>query len=523
MFELVIPWLLSVAFASAFWKVLQISSRRRRLPLPPSPPSYPIIGNIFDVPTKDMHVAFRDMNVKYGDIVYLNVCGQPMIVLGTHEAATDLLEKRSANYSGRLFSMAISRSGWEWLFSVADYGTQWRKTRRLLHEYMHPNAVKQYRPIQEREVTKYLVRLLEHPKEFLHHGRHLFGAITIRAGYGIDVDTDKEIDYLEIAERAMAAFAVTFLPGKYLVELVPILRYLPSCIPGGHFKREAAEWSPIVRKMREVPWNAAMTALREGRGLPSMASGLLERTSGLDPEAAAEQVEFSKDAVAAAYTGGADTTLSTLQNIYVAMASFPEVQKRAQAELDAVVGPHRLPTFSDKEDLPYVTALIKESLRWRPVSPLALIHVSMEEDEYKGFCIPKRSAMVFNIWAYTQDPRLYPDPQAYKPERYLRDGKIDPDVQDPAGIAFGYGRRICPGRHFAEASLFAVVSKLLHTMSIEPPRDESGQPIDLAKTVKMTHGIISYPEPFECIIKPRSPEAETLIRNACSEVEAASA
>ena len=91
-------------------------------------------------------------------------------------------------------------------------------------------------------------------------------------------------------------------------------------------------------------------------------------------------------------------TLSTLQTFYIAMASYPEVQKRAQVELDAVVGPHRLPTFADKDDLPYVGALIKECLRWRPVVPLALVHLSMEEDEYKGYRIPARSAVVCNPW-----------------------------------------------------------------------------------------------------------------------------
>ena len=80
------------------------------------------------------------------------------------------------------------------------------------------------------------------------------------------------------------------------------------------------------------------------------------------------------------------------------MASFPDVQKRAQAELDAVIGPQRLPNFADRENLPYVAALIKEALRWRPVSPLALMHLSLEEDEYKGYCIPKGSAVVFNLW-----------------------------------------------------------------------------------------------------------------------------
>ena len=65
----------------------------------------------------------------------------------------------------------VLRSGWTWLFSVNSYGAQWRRTRRLFHEYMHPNAVLRYRPIQKREAAKYLLHILETPKNFLHHGR----------------------------------------------------------------------------------------------------------------------------------------------------------------------------------------------------------------------------------------------------------------------------------------------------------------------------------------------------------------
>ena len=80
------------------------------------------------------------------------------------------------------------------------------------------------------------------------------------------------------------------------------------------------------------------------------------------------------------------------------MASYPEVQKRAQAELDTVVGPHRLPTFADKSNLPYLNALVKECLRFRPVAPLGFTHKSMEEDEYRGYRIPKGSSIVYNVW-----------------------------------------------------------------------------------------------------------------------------
>ena len=150
----------------------------------------------------------------------------------------------------------------------------------------------------------------------------MFGAISIRVGYGVEVDKDRDTDYLGIAEKAMETFSQLFVPGKYLVESFPIMRFLPYPLPGTQFKRDAADCRSIVRKMRDVPWEAAVTALvgeqaalflyheltsspfqREGRGLPSMVSGLLERLAHLDGETAAEEEEYSKNAVASVYAG----------------------------------------------------------------------------------------------------------------------------------------------------------------------------------------------------------------------------
>ena len=91
-------------------------------------------------------------------------------------------------------------------------------------------------------------------------------------------------------------------------------------------------------------------------------------------------------------------TLSTLRTFFAAMAANPDVQKRAQEELDSVIGLGRLPTLEDKPSLPYISALIKECLRWRSVVPLSVPHVLTEDDEYKGYYLPKGSLVISNIW-----------------------------------------------------------------------------------------------------------------------------
>ena len=107
--------------------------------------------------------------------------------------------------------------------------------------------------------------------------------------------------------------------------------------------------------------------------------------------------ELIKDSAGVTYAAGADTSVSTLTTFILAMTLHPEIQKRAQAELDAVLG-DRLPTFADKDDLPFVTAVMKEVLRWIPVLPLAVPHRAMSTDQYKGYFIPAGASVLGNTW-----------------------------------------------------------------------------------------------------------------------------
>ncbi|EIW62519.1 cytochrome P450 [Trametes versicolor FP-101664 SS1] len=314
----------------------------------------------------------------------------------------------------------------------------------------------------------------------------------------------------------MAVFNHALFPGEYLAEKFPSLRFLPSWFPGAKFKRKSKVWVSAVHRLRDVPWERTVAKIRGGTAIPSIATSLMKDVPDVKSGEVTEEEVAAKKVTATAYAAGADTTLSTMQSFFLAMASNPDAQRKAQAELDAVVGRQRLPTFADRESLPYVCALISECLRWRPVAPLGFPHRSTEDDCFRGYFIPKGTVTIANVWAYSRDTRYYPDPEAFSPERFLKDGKPNPDVLDPAAFVFGYGRRICPGRHFADASLFMLTATVLHTLTISAPLDAHGHPVKLEG--KMTAGVISYPEPFEADIKSRGSWAEALVRESCSAV-----
>jgi cytochrome P450 len=161
--------------------------------------------------------------------------------------------------------------------------------------------------------------------------------------------------------------------------------------------------------------------------------------------------------------GPARQTISTLSSFFLVLLLYPEVQKRAQAEIDEVIGRGRLPGLNDRPNLPYIDGLCKELLRWRLVLPLGVAHATTEDDVYGGYFIPKGTTVLPNTWCVGQegkkgiwgllscslacirailhDPEVYGDPETFKPERFLTDdGKKV--LEDPLLMyAFGYGRR----------------------------------------------------------------------------------
>lgn len=196
--------------------------------------------------------------------------------------------------------------------------------------------------------------------------------------------------------------------------------------------------------------------------------------------------------------GGVDTTSSSTLSFVLAMCVFRDAQKRAQAEIDRVVGHERSPDWSDESSLPYVKALVSEVLRWRTVTilggiPHAPIQVSsargtvarwisvikaqnitnipFKDDEYKGYFIPKDTAITGNVWAIHRNPREFPEPDVFRPERFLG-GPERPYPNKQGHNAFGWGRRQCSGQPLAEQGLFITIARLLWAFDIRPGLDE---------------------------------------------------
>ncbi|KAK0480062.1 cytochrome P450 [Armillaria novae-zelandiae] len=498
------------------------SIRRRRLPLPPGPKGLPLIGNLWDAPTEFPWRTYAQWTATYGDIFYLDTPGNPTVVVNSAQAVADLFEKRSGNYSDRPDFTMSKLAGWGSFVTFMGYSNWWRKHRRMLHEYFQLRAVPAYYPVQMKATSTLLQQLLKSPDGVAHHVRHHAGSIIMKIVYGYDVDPHGD-RFVGLVDRAMESARIIGNLGTFLVDYIPSLQYLPrECrpiesfvlnlghigwFPGTQFMSLADSWRKDVDAMQQEPFEYTSQSLDTGTAPSSLVSVNLAKMINIDMPEKEAHLEVIRNTASVAFAGGADTTVSTVLSTMLAFLLYPEVQAKAQAELDAVVGHTRLPNFDDRAQLPYINAVVLEALRWNPVVPAGVPHRSVKEDVYRGYYIPAGATIVGNIWAILHDEKDYPNPLAFDPNRFMpQDGK---EPQPEPTAAFGFGRRICPGRHLASNTVWIAVASMAATLSFSKAVDSDGRVIEPSDI--FTDGLLSFPAPFKCIIKARSPQAKALI------------
>lgn len=405
---------------------------------------------------------------------------------------------------------------------MQPYGKSWLLRRKLLHHALTPKALGTYKERQEAEASRLMWRLVDDPQKWEKEFDRFTASVVFSISYGRRIDSlDSEV----IRERLefMHFMASLNVPGAYLAESFPILKYVPNFL---------APWKRKIQKMAEKEARSNMklvenvrrdlkTGQEEGKNVPGSLTRLLLDVKKKEGIALSEK-HFSF-IPASLFGAGADTTASTLCSAVLALVTNPEILKRAQEEIDTIVGKTRSPTFADEGNLPYIRALVKEVLRWRPVAVLGgTPHASSEDDVYEGYHIPARTTILGNSWAINHNPLYYPSPETFDPARFLaeddsrseeiwRGEKTHPGKEGHS--SFGWGRRICPGEGLAENSLFVVLAKLVWAFNI---RGVEGRTYD---TMDYVGGFNVRPRSFECVIEPRSLEHREVLEKELKQAE----
>ncbi|KAH7337616.1 cytochrome P450 [Rhizoctonia solani] len=471
---------------------------------PPSPVSFPVLGHLLYLSSTSVHLDFMRISEQLqSDIIYLKIFGENMIILNSVQAASDILEKRSATYSDRLCPPFGKDPT---LFDLSDNlamlgcNDTWRHQRCMLNKWLNVRAVSQFDGLLEHQTTLLLQCLLsqsEHPRPFEMVKQEFFfamGSAMLKLGYGYQLESKDDRVFQE-AQLVVTRIVKSLNPTAFAVNLFPFLTHAPSWFPGTGWKRIAREWREHKEKVYKslYEWTKSQTA---GTAEPSVLGYLLQ-DEDLAPELGPEEIEKRlKELSIGLYGGGTETSSGTLMKFVAAMVLNPEVQAKAQEEIDSVIGSDTLPKMFDRNRLPYVQNLISEVLRWHTVSPTGLPHVCSQDDTYRGYDIEKGTVIMFNTWAMSRDKEIYKDPELFNPDRFL-----DPSV--PRLPVFGWGRRICPGLHFAESTLFIIIASLLATFTFSAKKDTEGREIvpdirDAPDPLALTL------QPFEFELKPRS-------------------
>jgi len=353
---------LFLVFCCVIYGIFLRRTYARRLPLPPGPRTSRF-GSV-ELPKTYPWKTYAAWRKVYGDVIYVYIFGNPIVVLNSAKAASDLLDKRSGIYSSRpQRTMVSTLMGWDWLFSTIPYGPWWKRHRSLFHQYFNANNTSDYHPVQMKETYVMLQNLAQTPDDFFHHVRRTAAAVVMKILYGHQVAPEGDV-FVSLADKALATLAHSGIFGTYLVDYIPILRHIPSWMPGAGFKRKALQWRKLNRAMLNEPIEMVKSRVANGRAVPSFTATELENwfRSGQDPE----EEQLIKDVAATTYAAGSDTTVSAILSFFLAATVYPEVLKKAQAEIDRVVGSSRLPTFEDRSSLLYIDWIVWECLRWNP-------------------------------------------------------------------------------------------------------------------------------------------------------------
>ncbi|KAH8824336.1 cytochrome P450 [Flagelloscypha sp. PMI_526] len=478
--------------------------------LPPGPKGLPLIGNLLDMPTKATWKTFSEWGRKYGGVVSLQLMGQVIVVVNKLSLLEEL-EKHGSRFSSRPhMPMAGELCGYSRALILAPYSPSWKNQRRMIAKVIGSTAANEkHAEMELLETARFLSRVLTRPDDLESQIRRTAGAIILKLTYGIEVQ-DGEDPLVKLIRVVNDNLTVATQPGAWLVDVAPgLMNALPeSLLIGGGFKAVASKFSKCFNDMVEVPFAETQSQIENHIAPPSFVSNLLEEK----PEMGGEELFDLKHAAASLYAGGADTTTSTQHAFFLAMVLFPEVQLRAQEEIDRVIGRDRLIKLSDRANLPYVAAVVSESLRWNSVVPAGFPHLATEPGVIGGYYVPEGAIIFSNLWQMLHDEELYPDPFTFNPDRHIaKPGK--PAQKDPRFACFGWGRRVCPGMHLADATVFLMIANALAVLQISKAVDENG--VEVTPVHEYTTGLISHLKPFKCSIRSRHGKASELIAEGC--------
>ncbi|KAK6383733.1 hypothetical protein LTS17_003025 [Exophiala oligosperma] len=462
---------------------------------------------------------------QYGGMYSLKLGPGTAVVLTDRRIIKQIMDKKASASSNRpvsLVSQHLITEGDHML--MMDNTPRWRMMRRLIHQDLTEALCdREHSKIHQAESVQLLYDVLQSPDEWMQHLKRFSNSIIMSIVYGIrspSIDapwTKKLNDIVELWAR-INEFGAT--PP---VDLFPILKLVPQRFLGNWMNRAS-----LVHDKVHNLYGGLLRSVEERRRTTGPTDCIADRL--LEQE---EKHGLSSHNImllaGVTLKGGSDTSASTLSSWLQAMVLYPEVQKKAQAEIDAVVGDKRLPTWSDYKSMPYLATMVKEAMRWRPTAPLGFPHALSEDQWVDGKFLPKGTVLFVNVYGLHQDESKFPHPNTFDPDHYkgrtllAAEYANSADYENRDHYGFGNGRRLCPGIHLADRNLWHAITKLLWAFKIEPKMDpETKKPIlpDPSVETGYREGLTMCPFEFPAMITVRSEARRQLILKEYADAKA---
>ncbi|KAG1765652.1 cytochrome P450 [Suillus occidentalis] len=472
-----------LAVLVVFYKKFSLAGRKG-FPLPPGPPARWFWCNA--LPAANIACTLTNLVREYGPVVSFRQGNQVVIIVGSMKAAADIMEKEGGSLVDRPRSIAAGEMLSNGMgLTMARSGERFRRLRKAIHPHLQPKAAEAYQDMQRENAMNLILDVLNDPTNHQKHAERYAASVVLRVTYGTSVPTADADPELVRVRRVVEHFQVTVRPGAYLVDRVPLLRYVPG------YGKQLYEWHNEELELFRHQLERVKSEMDQNKAGPSLTKALLENTE--EHQLSTDELSYLAGSL---FGAGSDTTAIGITATVMAAACHPLAQAKVHEELDRVIGSDRTPTFDDSSSLPQLHAFLLETLRWRPIVRIGIPHRATKDIFWQGYCIPKGATVYGCHWALSRDPSIFPDPETFNPERWLdSEGRLKD--HNMRFITYGFGRRVCPGLHFANHSLYITLAFLLWSFRIAQRPDA---PID---THAFSDTVTPHAAPFEIDVIPR--------------------
>lgn len=473
--------------------VLVYSNTRRRAGVPPGPPCWPLFGNLGSLAGKDVLHNLEQLRAKYGDVYGLYIGKELNIVLSGYDTIHEALVKRGTLFSRRPRNEYTDSVHKETAI-VFGNDLEWKELRTFTMNTLRELCFRKTGITLEHRINDELahfIKALLECKGDTDCARHIslsFADIILSVLHGRrnEYSDKKFLWYMSKMEEAFQYH----IKIRILHHCVPFLRYLP-----GDFL-----YVKYTDKMVKdfTDYCSEVCKPNVDTYVPGNENCFIDFWLTAQANESSSSYETRKlystyhDLMGA----GSETSATTLKWIILALVKNPAIQKKLQKQVDSVLGKDQTPSTTDRTDLPYVEAVVLEGLRFGTAVPLSIPHAVQQDTVFKGYLIPKDATVLPNIVSVHYDPELFPDPEVFKPERFLNadESKI---IGTKHLIPFSLGPRSCIGETLARTELFLYVATLSQKLEFLPPEGE-----DLPST-KGEVGLTHKPKPFKVRIRSR--------------------